>query len=42
VSVVRGLAFGHALGIAVALLYVWLADVMGLDPRDGASRRKRQ
>jgi hypothetical protein len=42
VSVVRGLAFGHALGIAVALLYVCLADVMGLDPRDGASRRKRQ
>jgi hypothetical protein len=42
VSVVRGLAFGHVLGIAVALLYVWLADVMGLDPRDGASRRKRR
>ena len=42
VSVVRGLAFGHVLGIAVAMVYVCLADVMGLDPRDGAARRKRR
>ena len=42
VSIVRGLAFGHVLGITVAMVYVCLADVMGLDPRDGAARRKRR
>ena len=42
VSVVRGLSFGHVLGITVAMVYVCLADVMGLDPRDGAARRKRR